>query len=72
MQLLMILKKGLLTKLEKNKKKILERQSIFSGRACFGWGGRSTANQHFFKVGLSSDNLFGKFVTVHIYVIFGQ
>ena len=52
-QLLMILK-GLLTELEKNlKKKISERQYIFGvGRACFGWVGRSTANQLFFKVGL--------------------
>ena len=47
-QLLMILKKGLLTELE-GEKKIL-RMAIFFGRSCFGWVGRSTANQPFFKV----------------------
>ena len=53
----MILKKDLLTELEKNKK-IKKKDSqkdnnIFLGRACFGWVGRSTENQHFFKVGLT-------------------
>ena len=48
--ILMILKKSLLTELEK---KI--RKAIFFGRACFGWVGRSTANQHFLKVGLIVD-----------------
>ena len=46
----MILKKGLLTDLEKENR----RMTIsFWGRACFGWVCRSTANQHFSKVGLS-------------------
>ena len=52
MQLVMILKKCLLMELEKNlKKKILRKAIFLGGRACFGWVGRSTANQHFFKVG---------------------
>ena len=38
---------------KKKKKKILRKAIIFGGRACFGWVGGSTANQHFFKVGLS-------------------
>ena len=52
---LMILKKGLLTELEKKKlrKKFSERQYNFLGRACFGWIGRSMANQHFFLSGPS-------------------
>ena len=50
----MILKKGLLTELEKNlktKKKILRKTIIFGGRACFGWVGRSTANHQIFQFG---------------------
>ena len=46
----MILKKGLLTELEKNLKKKKDSQNGNKksfGRACFGWVGRSTANQHF-------------------------
>ena len=35
------------------KKKILRKAIIFFGRACFGWVGRHTANQHFLKVGLN-------------------
>ena len=50
-QLLLILKKSLLTEFEK-RKKILRKAMIFWGRACFGWVDRSTANQHFFQVGL--------------------
>ena len=46
----MILKKDLLTEYEK--KKILRKAIMFFGRACFGWVGMSTANQHFLKVGL--------------------
>ena len=45
----MILKKGLLTELEK--KKISRKAMKFLGRACFGWVGRSKENQHYFKVG---------------------
>ena len=51
----MILEKSLLTELEKNKKrlkkkiKILRKAIIFWGRVCFGWVGRSTANQHFLR-----------------------
>ena len=37
---------------EKKKIKILRKAMIFWGRACFGWVDRSTANQHFFQVGL--------------------
>ena len=36
----------------KKKIKILRKAMIFWGRACFGWVDRSTANQHFFQVGL--------------------
>ena len=57
MQLLMILKKGLLIELEGEKKdsqKAFKGNNSFRGRACFGWVGRSTKNQHFFKVGLDS------------------
>ena len=50
-QLLVILKKGLLTELEKKQKRFSERQYFFGGRACFGWVARNTAN-NFFKVGL--------------------
>ena len=54
---LIILRKGLLTELEKNKKikkkRFSERQQHFLGRACFGWVYRSTENQHFFKVSLT-------------------
>ena len=46
----MVLKKGLLTELEK--KNFSERQYFLGGRACFGWVGRSTAKQQFFKVRL--------------------
>ena len=46
----MILKKGFLTEL---KKKFSKRQYNVLGRARFWWVGRSTANQHFFKVGLT-------------------
>ena len=35
------------------KKKILRKAIFFLGRACFGWVGRNTANQHFLKVGLN-------------------
>ena len=37
--------------LEKKEKKIkiLRKAIIFGGRACFGWVGRSTANQHFLR-----------------------
>ena len=50
----MMLKKGLLTKLEK--KKILRQAIQFLSRACFGWVGRSTANQHFFlRLALKGD-----------------
>ena len=42
-QRLMILKKGLLTELEKKK------DSHFLGRACFGWVGRSTENQQILR-----------------------
>ena len=53
----MILKKGLLTEFEKNYKTKIIRKAIFwGGRACFGWVGRSTANQHF----LSSASEFGQ------------
>ena len=50
----MILKKGLLTELEKKikKKENYRKAIIFLGWACFGWIGRSTANQNFFKVRL--------------------
>ena len=36
--------------LEKKEKKIkiLRKAIIFGGRACYGWVGRSTANQHFY------------------------
>ena len=54
--LLMILKKDLLTELEKKKK--IFRKATFLGRAFFGCTGSSMANQNLFKVGL---NLFGKF-----------
>ena len=37
---------------EKKKIKILRKAMIFWGMACFGWVDRSTANQHFFQVGL--------------------
>ena len=37
---------------EKKKLKILRKAMIFWGMACFGWVDRSTANQHFFQVGL--------------------
>ena len=56
--LLMILKKGLLTELEGEKKdsqKAFKGNIFFlwggggGGRACFGWVGRSTTNQHFFR-----------------------
>ena len=46
----MILKKGLLTELERKKKKKdsqKDNTQHFLGRACFGWVGRSTENQHF-------------------------
>ena len=56
-QRLMILKKSLLTELEKKKKikkkKIRRKTITFLSRACFGWVGRSTENQHFFKVVLT-------------------
>ena len=29
--------------------KILRKKIFFWGRACFGWEGRSTANQHFLR-----------------------
>ena len=45
-QMLIILKKGLLTELER-KKKILRKAILFLGRACFVWEGRSMANRHF-------------------------
>ena len=53
-QLLMILKKGLLTESEKFKKKKKDSQKgyFFFGRACFGWVGRSSANQHFLRSAL--------------------
>ena len=54
-QLLMILRKGLLTEVEENKKKKkknLRKAIFFFGKGLF-LVGRSTANQHFFKVGLS-------------------
>ena len=47
MQLLMILKKGLLTELEKKRK-------AQNGNKMF-WVGRSTVNQHIFKVSLTQD-----------------
>ena len=40
------LKKVLIDR-EKLKKKDSQRQNNFLGRACFGWVGRSMANQHF-------------------------
>ena len=46
-QRFMILKTGLLTELEKKSKKNLRKAIIFGGSACFGWVGRSTANQYF-------------------------
>ena len=63
----MIFKKILLTELEK-KKRFSERQYIFLGRVCFLWGGRSTANQHFFKVGLIS---VAEQVDLSVWYVFG-
>ena len=34
-------------------KKSQKGSNLFLRRACFGWVDRSTANQHFFKTGLS-------------------
>ena len=48
-QLLMILKKSLLTELEKKNKKTFSERQFFWGGACFGWVGRSTANQRFLR-----------------------
>ena len=54
-QLLMILKKGLLTELEKNyKKKYQKGISFLGGRVHFGWVGRSTANQDFLRSALQA------------------
>ena len=49
----MILKKGLLTELEKNKKKNIIKAIFFGGRACFVVVGRSTENLFFLKFGLN-------------------
>ena len=51
----MILKNGLLTKLEKIRKKQILKKVItfFGGRACFGWVCRSTTNQQFVSSTLS-------------------
>ena len=44
----MILKKGFLTDLEKKLyKKNLRKAKDILDRACFGWVGRSMANEHF-------------------------
>ena len=51
-QLLLILKKSLLTEFEKKKIKILRKAMIFWGRACFGLVDRSTVNQLLFQVSL--------------------
>ena len=52
----MILKKDLLTELEKKYKKDSQKGNNYlggGGMACFARVSRSTANQHFFKVGLT-------------------
>ena len=53
--LLVILKKYLLKAFRVKIKKKDSQKGIyfFWGRACFGWVGRNTANQHFLKVGLN-------------------
>ena len=54
----MILMKYLLTAFrDKLKEKILGKAINFLIGPVFGWGGRSTANQHLFKVGLSLNPL---------------
>ena len=35
------------------KKDSQKGNNFFGGRACFGWVGRSTANHHFLKIGLT-------------------
>ena len=47
-QLLMILKKGLLTEVETKLRKNSQKGNKILGRACSEWEGRSTTNKHFF------------------------